>query len=693
MLDTSTTWADSVTADARKALIRAVVDLTDPDIVYGSVLGLTQATWSEPTELTDRTLETANYATLERNRWALDGTAYIMPTSLNPSGQVGYVSNALSGDDGTFDPVQFVELQFSGVTILQACSVYFGTTETDGVAEEFTVEIKQGGTTYYTETVTGNASNSVTVSGFSVPNADAIRVTVTKWSLPGRRMRVCEIVPGAFEIWGNNDVISAVITQESNIACVSLPYGTCSITVDNADRRFEPRNKTGVFRSIEERQGVEISLGVEINGSSILQPVGTFYQYARGWETGDNDMSVTWRLVDIIGLLAQRQYEPPETLPTTLSDWIASLVAQLGTNFEQRYKVASSIASTSLTVRASSDVAAINCGQLLLDLCMAAGAFPRADAATGYLAVDPMWDSGADVDLENLEGYPVMTANDDVAAIIFTLNDGNGTQYTVSGTATASGNTLSVSNPFIKTSSDALAAARFILQSYGGNRIETTGRGNPASEIGDVDRVQLDASSATAGRRIAQSFEINNGVLAGCSSTLLQADGSLLYEQSQTYTESGTFTVPSGVTSLRVILVGHGGDGADGTDGTWKQAGTDGANGSGGKVWTGTITVTGGQSLTVTIGSTNTTLGSYSSASGSVYADGFADVASGEVYGRPGVRSPAAGSGDGGAGGKGGRQGVRERRPEGGYYYNVWPGDGEPGIPGATGCAVIYWPT
>src|SRR5699024_12301198 len=46
-----------------------------------------------------------------------------------------------------------------------------------------------------------------------------------------------------------------------------------------------------------------------------------------------------WSLVDIVGLIADREYIPPATLPATLGGWVASIVAQLGTNFAQRYRV------------------------------------------------------------------------------------------------------------------------------------------------------------------------------------------------------------------------------------------------------------------------------------------------------------------------------------------------------------------
>ena len=79
-----------------------------------------------------------------------------------------------------------------------------------------------------------------------------------------------------------------------------------------------------------------------------------------------------------------------------------------------------------------------------------------------------------------------------------------------------------------------------------------------------------------------QRLAFSNGVLRDCKSVLLQADGSFLFENRQVFTENGTFTGPAGVTTLRLILVGKGGDGTDGTDGSWDAAGVDGVDGDGG---------------------------------------------------------------------------------------------------------------
>ena len=701
MIKSSAAYQAAITGDARRILLRAIIDLISPDIVYGAGETSGQIPWSQLAQIHDKVFETpAKYATLEHNRWMLDGTFGIFPDqAADVTGQVAYIGDALAGADGSFETSPWVELQFSGVSVLQACSVYFPDDEYDGVPLDFTVEVKQGGTAYYSKSFTGNQAASVALSGFTVNNPDAIRVTVSKWSLPYRRMRLVEIVPGIYEQWDNNIIAEFSVKQQGNVACTALPYGTCTLKMDNLSRRFEPRAKDGLFQSIEERQGIDISIGVRLpDGTDDYKRVGIYYQYSGGWRTGDNGLTMQWDLVDIIGLLASREFLPPSTLPTTLDGWIAALVGQLGVNFAGRYTVDPNYIGAAVTASSVADVTGKSCGDILRWACMAAGVWPRADAETGYLAAEPLWSEGNKLTLDNLTAYPILRANSDVAAIIFTLHDGSGTQYIVSGNSTASSETVSVDNPFIHTQAQALTAARMILSTYGGNQLETTGRGDPTREIGDVETVWLNESSATTARLIMQTMQFSGGVLQGCQSQLLQADGSFQFQGRAQITESGTWTAPAGKTQLRVILVEHGGNGTAGTDGSWDEAGAPGEPGLGGLVWAGTININDGQSFAVAIGE-NTVFGAYSSANGKQYANGYTDIASGDSFARSGVAAPLPGSGDGGAAGKAGAQGQRRQETkvnEDGSTTTRWrvsayPGKGTAGKQGAPGCVVVYW--
>ena len=738
MIQSTAAYQAAITGDARRVLLRAIVEIIDPDITYTAPTSSGEAVVSQPDQLHDKETELGPwYATLERNRWLLDGTFGIFPDSYQGDGEQGFVGDALSGDDGTFPSPPWVQLNFSNVSILQAFSVYFPQLDFEGVPDTYTVEVIQGGTAYYTKTVTGNTAVSGSFDGFTVQNPDCIRLTVSKWSLPGRRMRVPEIIPGLYEAWTGDMIAEFNVVQQANFAALALPYGTCTLRMDNLDRRFEPRSKTGVFQSIEERQGIAVSIGVRLaDDSDEYKPVGIYYQSAGGWTTGDNGITMQWDLVDIVGLIAKREYIPPSSLPTTLSGWVASIAAQLGTNFADRYTVDPNYANTALTC-ALADVQGQTCGQVLLWACQASGTFPRADAETGYLTVEPFWSQGNKLDLDNMETYPTMRANSDVGALIFTLNDGNNTQYVVSGTSAASSETVSIDNPFIKTQAQALTAARLILSTYGGNILDTTGRGDPSSEIGDVPTVWLDESQATTGRLQMQTFAFRNGVMQGCQSTILQADGSFLFQNRAVITQSGSWTAPAGVTRLRVIIGQGGQGGGRGQDGTWESnggsnisfsgytsgEGAAGVNGQGGKIWYDTIDINPEQVFQVTIGQGGapgnnygaagalggeTTFGPYSSANGEVYPTGFTDVASGDSFGRTGVPSPIPGSSDGGRGGIGGTAGAGHIEtytytPEGAassvvntgtrWVVDMEPGPGGPGSAGASGFVCVYWDT
>lgn len=730
MLSMTDGYRTAIVGDLRKMMIRAQLEIIDPDIVYGTVEGTPTAPWSKAAQLRNKEMELGpRYATLEPGRWLLDGSFRVMPD--NPAqltGEVGCVGAALSGPDGTFSAPQWVQMNFSKVDILQALAIYFSTDPVDGVPADFTVEVRAGEQVFYTKSFTGNTATSVSLDGFTVQIPTSIRLTVTRWSLPGRRMRIAEIVPGLYEAWSDDVLASLDIQMRGNFSCLALPYGTCTLQMDNLDRRFEPRRKNGIFQSIEDRQAIPVEIGVALpDGTTEWKQVGVFYQANGGWKTGNNAMTMEWDLVDIVGLLADREFLAPSSLPTTLSGWLAALVDQLGVNFAGRYHVDPAYAGKAARVNAREDVAGKSCGDILRWVCMATGTWPRADAETGYLTAEPLWSQGAKMDLDNMNTYPTMMANEELAVLTFQLHDGAKTVLNISGNATASSKTLTVSNPFIHTAEEARTAARQILSQYGGIKLETTGRGNPASEIGDVDTIWLDESSATTGRRMEQSLTFSGGVLRDCKSVLLQADGSYLYEAFAVIRQDGPWQAPEGVTRLRVVIGSGGQGGGRGQNGfvggsgnipgsgVSSGEGNHGVDGQGGRIWYGVIDINPGQIFEVKLGvggapggvygsagalGTDTTFGPYSSANGKYYDIGYTDIANGQVFARTGVPAPLPGTADGGKGGKGGTAGSGyweqvfwpDGRPRGWDFVVVEePGPGQPGIAGASGFVMVTW--
>lgn len=746
MIQTSKTYQAAIVGSPRRIEILAVVDISDPDMVYGEVTMDSQAPWSKPAELHDKVLTApARYTTLEPGRWILDGSSNIFPDDYQVPEHMGVCNDQMCDREGYFpaDNPAFVQQDISKVDVLQAFSLFFSTDPIDGVPADFTVEVLVGSQVFYTQTITGNTDTQMAFDGFTVYTPTAIRMTVTRWSLPGRRLRMVDIIPGVYEQWSSRVLVSFNCTMNGDFSCLSLPYGTLDITLDNQKRRFEPRKKDSLFQSIEERQGLTPYITVRLpNGTYERVRLGTFYQAGDGYKTSTNAPDISWSMVDIVGLVCNRTYIPPETLPTTLDGWFASVVAQLGDNFKNCYTVDPDYANLPVTANSIEEVTGKKCGDILRWACMATGTWPRADQETGYLAAEPLWHQGNKVTLDNLTDYPTMKANKSIAALIFTLADDAKTQYVVSGNQTASEDTVSISNPFIHTQAQALAAARLILSCYGGNIFETAGRGDPSSEIGDVDILWLDESTAATARRIMQSFPIQNGVLQGAQVRAIQADGSYLFQEFVVITQDGIWRAPPSVKNneLRLVLGGGGQGGGVGQDGQWESAGSSsisfsgylpkrgekGIDGIGGRIWYGVIHINPEQEFEAHLGEggapgnvygqagsmgEDTTFGPYSSADGDLYEVGYTDIANGQVFARTGVTLPIDGTGDGGAGGKGGDPGEgyldweentfqppasedRPGTPITGHYTWVTtkePGPGYPGAKGAKGFVMVTW--
>lgn len=710
-------YARAIVGSVRRIVPRAILDIVDPDISYGSATSNSASPYAKPDQLHNKEFTaTYSYATLERNRWMLDGAHKILPA--NPAdtvGEVGYWCEVQGDDEGRYtEPLPYVHQPVTNLSILQAAAVHFF--EEEGLAADFAFEIYSGDTVVYHKEITGNTDTVVYFDGFTVYGVTGLRVTFRRWSLPRRRPRLAEIVPGIYERWEGDTIYTLDILQETDFSCMRVPYGSCTLAVHNAGKRFNAYNRSGVLKSIEARQGLPVFLGAELEDRTVeYLPAGVYYQQDGGWDINGLDITITFRLVDIVGLLASRKFESPDTLPTTLAGWISAIVAHLGENFTDHSIVAPSIADTPMVVNAADDLKNATCGNVLRYACMAAGAIFRADPATGFLRVEPLPTAlGSTITLDNMHEFPTASARDEVADVTIKVYGTDATtEYKAAGTLTASSKSLSIANPFIHTTAQAAAAARAVLIHYGGLNYTVKGRGDMRCELGDIDAAEADFGQYVGGRRYKQQFSLKDGVMTTAPSYLEQAAGESLYQHREIVVESGTWTVPEKVTNFRAVLVGGGQGGQPGASGDWSKDGAGGAGGQGGKVLVVDIAANPGTTYAVQIGAGGTadvfggnqggptTFGAYSSAQGTAVS--YGDLMGGAVYALPG--DPGAGSqasvitgaaaptnsGNGGQGGSGGMAGLRGTDNLGHTYIRRHPVPGGTGGPGGSGCVIIYY--
>lgn len=714
----------AVTASSRRMFARAVFDLVDPDAEITGVSTNSESELSHTGQVANRGSGSADHriATLELDRWALDGSFSIRPDDpADLEGQVGWESDNLCGGDGVFAlPYPYIEMSLTNVSILQAVTLEFSDDPLDGHPVDFDVELWAGSTLLESVPIVENANTKLVVEDFTVNNPTAVRLIVKKWSKPFRRVRLARFMLGFIEIWDGSVIQDVDIYTEVTFSGLKIPYSACTIRVENKNHRFDPYAPNTLFASIEERQAIVVDLGLRLEDGTIEWiPGGTYYQQSAGWAL--QDLTVSWELLDVIGMLVKRKFVVPATLPTTLVGWLGAIMSSLGVNFSKKYLVDENVGAMALTSTADK-VAGKTCGEILRFACMATNTWPRQDFETGFLRVGKLERlEGNRITLDNMPRYPEMSANDDIADVTFELDSG---EVVFPGNNTDSEVSLTVKNPFVHTEADARKAVVSCLFEYGGRSFSVVSRGNPTSECGDIQSVDTQFLSTISARLYKQQLKLDAGVMRNMPSYLVQSPNDSLYANKVILTGSGTWTAPVAGT-IKVTLIGGGTGGMGGAGGNMHDGFADpddnegGMGGTGGRVYITEAVATAGQVFDYSCGlggaagsggatgrdgklgadGTDTTFGVFSSAPGVRYSVGLMDIQSGAVYAQKGGDNGNQVEGLNGSGGGGGRNGRNGKRvtvtnPETGESYikvKARPQAGTDGQPGKEGCVIVEW--
>lgn len=222
-------------------------------------------------------------------------------------------------------------------------------------------------------------------------------------------------------------------------------------------------------------------------------------------------------------------------------------------------------------------------------------------------------------------------------------------------------------------------AAR-MAEYYGSAKTVSTGIVVESERAGSVVQFEDPFGDLTQGIITSMDIIMSNKLKASAEIVADYSPGNAgnFYTNFAVVTESGSWTVPDGVTKVRVILIGggHGGEsGKAGLDGTGSREGYEnsigqggaggeaGAGGAPGKIYVSTVSVSAGQSFSVVIGEGGagaayggtpseggiTTFGDFSSSDGYTPESGYIDPASNKVYALRGENGVAGGSGQDGA--------------------------------------------
>ncbi len=199
--------------------------------------------------------------------------------------------------------------------------------------------------------------------------------------------------------------------------------------------------------------------------------------------------------------------------------------------------------------------------------------------------------------------------------------------------------------------------------------------GNRVATWHPYDKTGVTACLESADINLSNTLKADETLLVGFVPPKASTE---YYDTMELIDEDTTWTVPDGVTSLRVVLIGGGSGGSGGTSGEnggrgifgtkgrgkGGSGGVKGEAGAGGKIYQNNITVSPGNAFQVHIGNGgtggnggeapangsdggDTTFGELSSLNGSRSESGFYEQTSGITYAKPGEAGIPGGNGDG----------------------------------------------
>ena len=256
-----------------------------------------------------------SYATLEKDRWKLDGSMITVPEK--DYGYCGYISKSMCDQDGNFDDPVKVRIFFGGntVNILPGLTIVWDTAHGE-YAEEFTITAyrdDEGVCRSWPgqDDEIPEADNGKIVVACQMEDFKWIDIEISKWSRGNRRARIGKIFMGLNMVYGKTDLLRFSCSESIDPLSASLPKYEIQFEVDNRDHNryhtFNPFNENGLSKSMMERQEVRTWYGFRLGDKIERIPGGVYY--LSEWSAPQNGLSASFKARDLLGFLNATYYK------------------------------------------------------------------------------------------------------------------------------------------------------------------------------------------------------------------------------------------------------------------------------------------------------------------------------------------------------------------------------------------------
>lgn len=485
----STSYKNNIYAPSRMIKAKVAFDILDKTIEQDTttISVTSEFALSFAGQLMDRKREnTYNLATLELNRFKLDGSFSFADDNLANNQHVGWVSGILSDGSSVFSPYQTLTFSF-GTTHTSAGITILWDPINGEHATEFDVKAyNTSNVITLTKNITGN-SQAISVVEGDFANYKKIEIVIKKWSKPYQRARATEVAFGLSKVFSDDNLIKVSLIEDMDLTSGTVPLSEIKVTVDNSNREFNILNPNGLYKNLQERQNIALELGLDANGTTEYIPMGTFL--LREWISEEGSMTTTFTARSFLEIMDDYEYENL----TAKSNYS---LYNLAIEMFQRCNIRDYSVDTYLqTIMTNALVKKTKCKNVLQMIAIAGGCnlfVSRGNIIT--LKRTPSLSTFVDtVTLDNMYEEPKVQLDKIVNIVTVQYFTNLSTVYEVTANGSyASGESIKVeNNTLINSSSQATTVAQWLLQAKSNRALFVMNwRGNPAHDLLDVLSIQ-----------------------------------------------------------------------------------------------------------------------------------------------------------------------------------------------------------
>lgn len=241
------------------------------------------------------------YATLELNRWGLDGSNIILPTGGDM--RDGFVSDRMSDSEGAYSSPAVLTRTFSEEHTLPGLTLTFDTRSKEWPME-VTVNFCLGSEVVSTETL--RVLDTTATFSAKAEKCDKVEITFDS-GLPYRRPRLEEVLYGVTVKFTNTDIVSTKQSHDVDPLSRRLPKEKMTFTIWDLEHRYDPDNPQGIYAYIDENAPVSIQFGYELPDGSIewLKPD----RYVLNGKPSAANSQATFTGTGLVGSLSGKFYK------------------------------------------------------------------------------------------------------------------------------------------------------------------------------------------------------------------------------------------------------------------------------------------------------------------------------------------------------------------------------------------------